>query len=195
MAGRGLAAPGLRGECHLTVAGLLLLMALMLWGCDIGSNPLILDGTITSADFPVDAEIPFFLPASFTVTDSIDLSRLYEGDDGVDSIKFYNLTFIAEGDTAGLAVRVSGSIDVGGEPFLLFNDVPLSVFSPGRSIFQATPGFDYDARGIARIREALEPGTTETGLRMNGTFGADSRSLHFTMRARLHTQVFLSPGN
>ena len=174
------------------IPAILAVVAIMTAGCDVGTNPLIIDGSVTSADFPVNAEIPFFLPPSFTVADSVDFSEVYDGEVGVDSIKFYNLTFIAEGDTAGLAVRVSGSIEVDGEPLLLFNDVPLSAFSPERSIFNPTTGFSYDARGTDRIRQALEPGSNASGVRMSGSFSANSRSLHFTMRARLYTQVFLT---
>jgi hypothetical protein len=171
------------------------LVALMFAGCDIGTNPLILDGSVATADFPVNAEIPAFLPAAFSVSDSVDLSDVYGGADGVDSIKFYNLSFIAKGDSAHLAVRVTGSIDVDGVPFLLFDDVPLSAFSPERSIFNSTPGFSYDARGVAAMKRALAPGSTDGGLRMAGSFQASGRSLHFTMQAKLYTQVFLRAVN
>lgn len=171
-------------------------LGFLLWtGCDIGTNPLIIDGSAATAEFPVSAEIPAFLPAAFSVQDSVDFSEIYDGADGVDSIKFYNLSFIAKGDSARLAVRVTGSIEVDGVPFLLFEDVPLSAFSPERSIFNATPGFSYDARGVAAIRRALAPGSTDSGLRMAGSFQASGRSLHFTMQAKLYTQVFLRAVN
>jgi hypothetical protein len=168
---------------------------LLFAGCEFGTNPLIIDGSVATADFPVNADIPAFLPAAFSVQDSVDLSDVYDGIDGVDSIKFYNLTFIAKGESSSLALRVTGSIDVDGVPFLLFDDVPLSAFSPERSIFNAAPGFTYDARGVARIRQALAPGSTDSGLRMTGTFQASGRSLHFAMQAKLYTQVFLRAVN
>jgi hypothetical protein len=171
------------------------LALLVFGGCDIGTNPLIIDGSVATADFPVNAEIPAFLPPAFSVSDSVDLSEVYDGADGVDSIKFYNLSFIAKGDSTHLAVRVTGSIDVDGVPFLLFDDVPLSAFSPERSIFDSTPGFSYDARGVAAMRRALAPGSTDGGLRMTGSFQASGRSLHFTMQAKLYTQVFLRAVN
>jgi hypothetical protein len=77
-------------------------------------------------------------------------------------------------------------------PFLNFNDVPLSDFAPERSIFSYTPGFSYDARGVGAIRAALAPGSADRTLRMSGDFRADNRSLHFSMQAKLYTQVFLS---
>jgi hypothetical protein len=172
-----------------------LALLLLLAGCDVGTNPLIIDGSVASANFPVNAEIPSFLPPAFSVEDSVDLSGIYDGADGVDSIKFYNLTFISEGDSAHLGLRLTGSIDVAGVPFLVFNDVPLTDFTPERSIFNPTPGFSYDARGVARIRQALAPRSTDRGLRMTGTFQANGRSLHFTMQAKLYTQVFLRSVN
>ena len=168
---------------------------LLFAGCDIGTNPLIIDGSAATAEFPVNAEIPAFLPAAFSVSDSVDLSEIYDGAEEVDSIKFYNLSFIAKGDSAHLALRVTGTIDVDGVPFLLFNDVPLSSFSPERSIFDPTPGFSYDARGVTEIRRALAPGSPNSGLRMAGSFQASGRSLHFTMQAKLYTQVFLRAVN
>ena len=183
--------PVRRGAAAIAAAFALLTLS----GCDIGTNPLIIDGSVATADFPVDADIPAFLPAAFTVDDSLDLSDVYDGTDGVDSIKFYNLTFIARGDSAGLAVRVTGTISVDGVPFLDFTDVPLSAFSPERSIFEHTPGFSYDGRGVALIRRGLAPNSTDPGLRMHGSFQADSRSLHFTMQAKLYTQVFLRAVN
>jgi hypothetical protein len=183
--------PRLSFAASVAAAAWLLLFA----GCDIGTNPLIIDGSVATADFPVNADIPAPLAPAFSVQDSVDLSDVYAGADGVDSIKFYNLTFIAEGDSAGLAVRVTGTIQVDGVPFLNFTNVPLSAFSPERSIFNPTQGFSYDARGLAAIRQALAPGSTDTGLRLHGSFQASSRSLHFTMQAKLYTQVFLRSEN
>jgi hypothetical protein len=166
-------------------------VALLAGGCEFGTNPLILDGSVATAKFPVDAEIPAFLPPAFSVSDSVDLGGIYDDIAGVDSVKFYNLTFAAGGDSAGLSIRVTGSITVNGVPFLNFDDVPLSVFSPERSIFTYAPGFSYDPRGVGVIRAALAPGSTVQKLRMAGDFRADSRSLHFSMQARLYTQVFV----
>jgi len=167
-------------------------LALGTAGCELGTNPLILDGSVATAEFPVDAEIPFFLQPSFTVSDSVDLGAVFEGPDDVDSVKFYNLTFIAAGDSAGLATRLTGSISVEGVPLLHFTDVPLSAFSAERSIFAATPGFSYDAGGIGVIRSALAPGSTDRALRLSGDFDADRRSLHFSLQAKIYTQVFIS---
>ncbi|HLF15731.1 MAG TPA: hypothetical protein VI932_12675 [Bacteroidota bacterium] len=160
-------------------------------GCEFGTHPLIIDGSVATAQFPVNADIPSFLPAAFTVEDSLDLGGIYDAVDEVDSIKFYNLTFIAQGDSAGLAIRLTGAITVDGAPFLNFNDVPLSVFSPERSIFNPVAGFSYDPAGVNLIRQALAPGSTDNTLRMSGSFQANSRSLHFTLQAKLYTQVFL----
>ena len=167
------------------------LLFLGLAGCEFGIHPIIIDGSVATAQFPVNADIPSFLPPSFTVEDSIDLGGIYDEVDEVDSIKFYNLTFIAQGDSAGLAVRVTGSITVDGVPFLNFDSVPLSTFSPERSIFTPVAGFGYDARGVNLIRQALAPGSTDKTLRMAGSFQANSRSFHFMMQAKLYTQVFL----
>ncbi len=56
-------------------------------------------------------------------------------------------------------------------------------------------GFSYDPRGVAVIRQALAPGSTDKSLTMLGTFQANSRSLHFSMQAKLYTQVFLASMN
>lgn len=184
-----------RRRSAVAVAACAIAVVLSSAGCEIGTQPIIIDGSVATARFPVDAEIPAFLPPSFTVQDDVDLSGIYGEVDEVDSIKFYNLTFIAEGDSADLELRVTGSIDVDAVPFLVFDDVPLSAFSPERSIFDTTPGFSYDARGVARIRQALAPTSTDRILRMTGSFQASGRSLHFTMQAKLYTQVFLRAVN
>ncbi len=173
----------------------LLPLALGLAGCEFGTHPLIIDGSVATARFPVNADIPAFLPPSFTVEDQVDLTGIYDEVDKVDSIRFYNLTFISEGDSAALSVRVTGTIRVDGVPFLNFEDVPLSVFSPERSIFKPVAGFGYDARGVERIRQALAPGSADRILDLQGSFQASSRSLHFTMQAKLYTQVFLKSLN
>ncbi len=173
----------------------LCLLGAGLAGCEFGTNPLIIDGSVASANFPVNADIPSFLPPSFTVQDSVDLSGIYDDAGDVDSIRFYNLTFIAAGDAAGLAVRVTGTITVDGEPLLNFDDVPLSAFAPERSMFDPVAGFSYDARGVGVIRRALAPGSTDNSLTMRGVFQANSRSLHFSMQAKLYTQVFLGSVN
>lgn len=169
----------------------LLPLALGLAGCEFGTQPLIIDGSVATARFPVNADIPAFLPPSFTIEDQVDLTDIYAGVEEVDSIRFYNLTFISEGDSAGLAVRLTGTIRVDGIPFLNFEDAPLSVFSPERSIFKPVAGFGYDTRGVEKIRQALAPGSTDRILHLQGSFTANSRSLHFTMQAKLYTQVFL----
>lgn len=184
-----------RRRSAVAVAACAIALVLLSAGCEIGTQPIIIDGSVATARFPVDAEIPAFLPPSFTVQDDVDLSGIYGEVEEVDSIKFYNLTFIAEGDSADLELRVTGSIDVDAVPFLVFDDVPLSAFSPERSIFDTTPGFSYDARGVARIRQALAPTSTDRILRMTGSFQASGRSLHFTMQAKLYTQVFLRAVN
>lgn len=168
------------------------LAAVFAAGCELGTSPLILDGSVATAKFPVDAEIPPFFEPSFTVSDSIDLAGIYDEFEGVDSVKFYNLTFISEGDSAALTTRLTGSITVNGVPFLNFSDVPLASFSPERSIFTYAPGFSYDPGGVDLVRAALAPGSADRTLRMSGDFRADSRSLHFTMQAKLYTQVFVS---
>jgi len=167
----------------------------VLVGCEFGTNPLILDGSASTAKFPVEAEIPLFLQPAFSVSDSVDLNGIYDDFTGVDSVKFYNLTFLSEGDSVNLTIRLTGSITVDGVPFLNFNDVPLSVFSPERSIFTYAPGFSYDAGGLAVIRAALAPQSTDRVIRMSGDFQADSRSLHFSMQARIYTQVFIGAVN
>jgi len=161
-------------------------------GCELGTNPLILDGSVATAKFPVNAEIPPLLEPAFTVSDSLDLAGIYDEFEEVDSVKFYNLTFVSEGDSAALTTRLTGSISVNGVPFLNFTDVPLASFSPERSIFTYAPGFSYDPRGVDLVRTALAPGSADRTLRMYGDFRADSRSLHFSMQARLYTQVFIS---
>jgi len=171
---------------------LLALAAIFSAGCEFGTNPLIVDGSVATARFPVDAEIPFFLDPAFSISDSVDLSGIFDDFEGVDSVKFYNLTFISDGDSAALETRITGSITVNGVPFLNFNDVPLSAFSPERSIFTYAPGFSYDARGVNEVRTALAPGSVNRMLRMSGDFQADTRSLHFAMQAKLYTQVFLA---
>jgi len=168
------------------------IVSLLVTGCELGTNPLILDGSIATTNFPVNVEIPAFLNPAFSISDSIDLVGIYDDVKDVDSVKFYNLTFLAESDSAGLTTRITGSITVNGVPFLNFDNVPLSVFSPERSIFTYVAGFSYDARGVGVIRSALAPGSTDRVLRMSGDFHADSRSLHFSMRAKLYTQVFTS---
>ena len=160
-------------------------------GCEFGTNPLVLDGSVATAKFPVNAEIPSFLDPAFSISDSVDLNGIFDDISGVDSVKFYNLTFMAEGDSIGLTTRLTGTITVNGVPFLNFDNVPLSVFSPELSIFTYAPGFSYDARGVGVIRTALAPGSTDRMIRMVGNFQADTRSLHFSMQARLYTQVFV----
>lgn len=164
----------------------------VLLGCEFGTNPLILDGSVATAKFPVDLEIPSILPAGFSVADSVDLEGIYDGIDEVDSIKFYNITFSFEGEPANLSTRITGTVSVNGNAFLIFDSVPLSAFSPERSIFKTTGGFSYDEAGLSILRQALAPTSTNRKLYLSGDFETDSRSLHFTLQAKLYTQVFLS---
>lgn len=166
-----------------------------LMGCEFSTNPLILDGSVATAKFPVDVEIPSLLPPAFSIADSIDLGGVCENIDEVDSVKFYNLTFSFEGDTANLTTRITGTVTVNGSPMLVFDDVPLSAFSPERSIFKPTAGFSYDEAGISVLRQALASTAQDRSLHLSGDFQADGRSLHFTLQAKLYTQVFLRQVN
>jgi hypothetical protein len=173
----------------------LVTIALAGLNCDLGINPLLFDGPPLTGTLRVDA-----VGSVFATVEAVDLGGLAsEVDKGIDSIKVYNITLQID-STAGTnpATTFSGSALIDGDSLINVVGLPLSAFASERSIFDATVtgGPIFVQAGVSRLIAILKSyGESHTlpvvTIVASGT--ASTTSLHFTIKLRLYTQLFLPP--
>jgi hypothetical protein len=178
-------------------AFVVLLTGILIAGCDVGVNPLLLDGSPLSAKFRVEGTTG----TSFDRSDTLQIADVLSSiDKSVDSIKVFNITLQIDSLTDGTndTTKVSGSATVDGNPLFTLSNVPFSAFASERSIFDNTiPGSPiFNPSGVTHLvnlLHALKSDTPPTSVAIR-TFGNVSGSnLHFTIKLKLYTQVYTTP--
>jgi hypothetical protein len=173
----------------------LVLIAMAGLNCDIGINPLLFDGPPVTGTFRVDAAVP-----AYATIQAVDLRDVFAGlDKEVDSIKVYNVTLQID-STAGTnpSTTITGSVLIDGDSLLSVSGASIAEFATERSIFDATltGGPIYVQSGVDHLIELLKeykssPGDLLVTVVASGT--ASTSNLHFTMKLRVYTQLFLPP--
>lgn len=170
-------------------AGLILTIA----GCEIGTNPVVLDGAPIAANLRVDVPNNILYDSL-----SVNLGDAMSGiDNAVDSIRIYNITLLI--DSTGnpdSAVISRGGFKLNNDTVLTLVNNPLSAFSTERSIFDPrlkNLGFTYDSTMILKLQQYLRQKPQPV---VQIAFGILSASpIHFTAHLKIYTQVFASINN
>ena len=169
-------------------------------GCDIGINPLILDGSVVGRTLHVDTRglASFYEDtASFNLASVRDLS-----DKGktIDSINFYNLTILI--DSASLTpggTKVTGDIIIdqvdgvlASDTIAVLTDAKISDFSSERSIFDPTLSSEvyYSAAGISRLETAFDNGSV---VRVHVKGSSTNSPLVFDVHIKIYGQLWFEP--
>lgn len=163
-------------------------------GCELGMNPFIFDGTVTSDPVWVNSSFPVI-----GVQQSIDLSdarlNAQQGSDPqIDSVKFYNLLLMFDstgGTPAGTSL--TGILMINTDTLATLTNVPVIAFNPERSIFdQSLPGWRYNNAGVQFLMQTLRNPNPPPVM---FTFGAiaSNTPISFRARVKVHAQVFTSP--
>jgi hypothetical protein len=179
------------------VLAAVLLIALVGVNCDLGINPLLFDGPPVTGTLRVDA-----VGSVFATVQVVDLGAVVKDvDKDIDSIKVYNITLQID-STAGTnpSTTFSGSALVDGDSLLNVSGLPISAFATERSIFDATltGGPIFVETGVAHLIAILKAyGETHTlpTITVVASGTASTSNLHFTIKVRLYTQLYLPPPN
>ncbi len=174
---------------------LLILMA----GCEIGTNPVILDGSPVSVNLSVNQ-----LTAFFGDSTSVSLSKVLAGlDNEVDSIRLFNITLVID-STTGMApdTKLSGLFmlrtnNSGSDTLITMNSTDIRSFATERSIFDpklADSGFTYRSTAILTLHDLLRQTPQPTVFIAFGGVGSTA-PLHFAAHLKLYTQVFTTIQN
>lgn len=180
------------------IASMLLLSMFAIAGCEVGINPLVIDGAAVSDPVRVDIDAPF--PPAILANTNVDLEDVLSDLGEADSIRLYNLTLLTTNTTTDPATRVNGSIRIRAagsarqDTLAVFNGVLLSDFLMERSLFDKTlSGFSVHPQGIAVLVSSLRSPRPLPMLTIYVDAIADHSSLHLTLHLKVYAQVFTMP--
>src|SRR5260221_14497470 len=173
----------------------LMMIAMVGVNCDLGINPLLFDGPPVTGTLRVDA-----VGSVFATMQTVDLHEVVADiDKEVDSIKVYNITLQID-STAGTdpSTAFSGSALVDGDSLLNVVGLPITAFASERSIFDATitGGPIFVQKGVTHLINLLKDYKESHVLgeiTIVAAGSATTPNLHFTIKLRLYTQLFLPP--
>ncbi len=164
-------------------------------GCEMSTNPLIFDGSVTSGEVAINTNTNTFLGI-----DSLDLHAIVaKVSQSVDSVKLFNLTIAIDslGSSTPASTRITGAItvdDVNVLPYhyniVTLTGVPLSEFASERSIFDTTiSGFSFNESGSEFLIDALAQSPPPV-LYVNVQGSADHNPVQFRLRFKVYAQVY-----
>jgi|ERR1051326_8026442 hypothetical protein len=163
-----------------------MVVGLAAMGCDVGINPLVLDGSVTAKTFHVNTT-----GGSFQDADSINLGAVRDAaSKTIDSLKFYNLTILIDStDGTPANAKISGSIRVDGNILVALSNVPISAFSSERSIFDPTlTGVSAPSPGVVNdLKTKFADGETVL-VEVDGS--SVSSPLNFYVHVKIYGQLF-----
>ena len=172
-------------------AGIMILLP----GCEIGTNPVILDGSPITADLRLDASSNI-LADSLTVNLADALAGI---DKEVDSIHIFNITLLIDSvNTGGSNTIALGGLKLNNDTVLTLVNTPFSAFSTERSIFDPklkNAGFSYDSTVVLTLQQDLRQKPQPSVHIAFGIFSLPPSQLHFTVHLKLYTQVFATINN
>jgi hypothetical protein len=176
---------------HFGLYGIIIIIAIILGGCDASVNPLVFDGAPLRAIIEVDEE-----SSSYQGSEQVNLGAVLSGvDELVDSITVYNITLRIDplaGTPANLSI--SGSIQLDNNTLFSLSNLPVSEFQSERSIFDnaLTQYVTVSSGGVAYLQSLLaqSPLPSITFAVWGQASGTPVR-LRFT--ATVYTQVFTEP--
>jgi hypothetical protein len=175
----------------LPITVLMVVVLMMLGGCDVGVNPLIFDGTPVKAVINVETN-----ETSFDHSSVINLNTVLQDiDDVVDSISVFNITMQVANRVSPAANTVfSGAILINNVQLISVNNLTLADFAQERSVFDQDLGTNVTVNpaGLQMLQGMLTQSPMPTiGVRATGQAG--SGPLDFDLVVALYTQVYTTP--
>ncbi len=164
-------------------------------GCELGTNPLLFDGSPVTVSFRVDE------PSATILADSTskDLEDVKNIDKDIDSVKVFNITVQIDSITGGTdsSTTLTGTVTLD-HAYTLFtlDTVALSEFVTERSIFDNSLGnkFAYNSAGVNYLLDLIKNKPNPLPTVWIAVYGrADKSPLHFRVRLRLYTQIYTTP--
>lgn len=182
----------------IVAVSMMIMCVLTVAGCEVGINPLIIDGAAASDPVRVDIDAPF--PPAILASSNVDLDDILSDLGNADSIRLYNLTLLATNTTTAPATRVNGSIRIRmagsarQDTLANFSGLLLTEFLTERSIFDKTiSGFTVHPQGIATLVLALRSPRPLPMATVYIDAFADHSSLHLTLHLKVYAQIFTMP--
>ncbi len=169
-------------------------LVLLLNGCEIGANPVILDGSPTTQTLRVDNNGTLFGGSG-----TVNLSDVFSGvEDQVDSVRIFNITLLID-STAGTpsGTSLTGLLILNADTLFTLNGTPLSEFSGERTIFDPKlkqRGCTYSPRTVGILQRLLNQNPHPS---VTISFGgiASTSPVHFSAHMKLYTQLFTNIQN
>jgi len=158
-------------------------------GCEIGTNPLILDSSIKESivvnqDIPIPLQIPF--PTTPLIVDTKSLQDVADGE--IDSINVYKLTLMVDQNTTPDTGKISGRLMVDNDTLVTMNNVLLSHFITERSIFENIPGFEVNNKGVGKVLQAVKT-PPPNGIALQMFVGPTNTPVHFRLWVKVYGQI------
>jgi len=160
-------------------------------GCEIGTNPIILDSSISenitinqTTVIPPPYEVPF--PVSPLYVDTKTLQDVTGGN--VEKISFYNMTLMVDNNTTPDTGKITGRLMANDTVLVSITNLSPSVFSTEHSIFETIAGFHLNNDGLGIVLRAVKnppPG----GLKMQLFLGPTNSPAHFRLWIKVYGQI------
>ncbi len=161
---------------------------MLIAGCEIGTNPLVLDSSIRTDSIKVDfpSVLPISVPVSARIINLGDLKDVTEGN--IEKISFYNMTILITDDMLDSG-KVTGELKVDGNTIVSFANVPTSAFHTERSIFDTTGiNFHVASTGLGYLLNKIKNPTPQI-VTLQTFLGPTSTPLKFTLWVTIYGQV------
>ncbi len=170
------------------------LMLVLLYGCDVGINPLLFDGSPLEAILTVTStETSFMQSGEVNLSDAAsDISQ------DIDSVKVFNVTIRVEntGGTAPLTT-FSGNATFDGNTVATLTNVPLSTLANETSIFNTT-GISFNGTGVHALATAINAAVSQHDGTLHSfsvTMTASESPVNIKIHVKVYTQVYTPAPN
>ena len=162
-------------------------LILFVVGCEIGTNPLILDSSVSNKivindPAPIIGELPF---PSMTI-DTKTLQGV--AGEGIENISFYNLTLMVDSNTTPTNGKISARLMVNDTLLVKMDSLSLSLFNTERSIFETIPGFHFDNTGLGIVLRAVK-NPPQNGIKLQMFVGPTNTAVHFRLWVKVYGQI------
>jgi hypothetical protein len=155
-------------------------------GCEIGTNPLILDSSISSSIRVDTVKLNFEIPIPPIIADTKSLQDVAGGD--IEKINFYKLTLKVDQNTTPDTGLISGRLMVNGDTLLSMNNLLVSQFKNERSIFESIPGLEVKTKGVGKVVEAVK-NPPPNGIIVQLFVGPTNTPVHFRLWIKVYGQI------
>lgn len=181
----------MKHRSYLMTAAMLLVLAGLFAGCDVGVNPLLFDGEPVSAELVIH---PGPTETAFAQVQTVNLMDiLSEFSDDFDSVNVFNITLQVE-NTGNMPTTtlLSGGSQFNGSNLVSFTNKPLSDFLAEQSIFKLQ-GVTVQKSTVLALKNAVNDALRGVGspTATIGVAGSSSNTnVNLKAIVRVYTQIF-----